>query len=90
MPLFVLFAPNFEPLIKLINYLRIQNSFYLSLTQCMRGVASNTPAFIYIDMDLMELMPIYQKPNTSKKHPENLIYPYLLRKLDHANEVQNY
>jgi putative transposase len=27
----------------------------------------------------MNLMAIYQKPNTSRKHPEHAIYPYLLR-----------
>jgi len=26
-------------------------------------------------------VPIYQTPNTSKKHPQHKIYPYLLRKL---------
>lgn len=30
-------------------------------------------------MRLMRLVPIYQVPNTSKKHPEHKIYPYLLR-----------
>lgn len=30
-------------------------------------------------MRLMRLVPIYQEPNTSKKHPEHKIYPYLLR-----------
>jgi putative transposase len=28
---------------------------------------------------LMNLMAIYQKPNTSRKHPQHAIYPYLLR-----------
>ena len=32
-------------------------------------------------MRLMRLVPIYQTPNTSKKHPQHKIYPYLLRKL---------
>ncbi len=32
-------------------------------------------------MRLMRLVPIYQAPNTSKKHPEHKVYPYLLRKL---------
>ena len=32
-------------------------------------------------MRLMRLVPIYQEPNTSKKHPQHKIYPYLLRKL---------
>jgi putative transposase len=32
-------------------------------------------------MHLMRLVPIYQTPNTSKKHPQHKIYPYLLRKL---------
>lgn len=30
---------------------------------------------------LMRLVPIYQAPNTSKKHPQHKIYPYLLRGL---------
>ena len=30
-------------------------------------------------MRLMRLVPIYQAPNTSKKHPEHKIYPYLLK-----------
>lgn len=30
-------------------------------------------------MQLMGLEAIYPKPNLSKKHPENIIYPYLLR-----------
>lgn len=40
-------------------------------------------------MHLMGLAAIYQKPNTSKKHPEHKIYPYLLRNLtiDHSNQV---
>lgn len=40
-------------------------------------------------MQLMSLAAIYQKPNTSKKHPEHKIYPYLLRNLtiDQSNQV---
>ncbi|AML53801.1 integrase (plasmid) [Falsihalocynthiibacter arcticus] len=40
-------------------------------------------------MRLMRLVPIYQTPNTSKKHPQHKIYPYLLRKLtiDRSNQV---
>jgi putative transposase len=40
-------------------------------------------------MGLMGLEAIYQKPNTSRKHPENKIYPYLLRDLtiDRVNQV---
>jgi putative transposase len=30
-------------------------------------------------MRLMRLVPIYQEPKTSQKHPEHMIYPYLLR-----------
>lgn len=30
-------------------------------------------------MRLMRLVPIYQEPNTSKKHPHHKIWPYLLR-----------
>ncbi|TRD15242.1 IS3 family transposase, partial [Palleronia caenipelagi] len=32
-------------------------------------------------MQLMRLVPIYQEPKTSKKHPEHKIYPYLLQDL---------
>ena len=40
-------------------------------------------------MRLMGLSVIYQKPNTSKPHPEHRIYPYLLRglKIDRPNQV---
>jgi len=32
-------------------------------------------------MKIMGLEAIYKRPNTSKKHPENRIYPYLLRNM---------
>jgi putative transposase len=32
-------------------------------------------------MNIMGLQSIYKGPNTSKKHPQHRIYPYLLRKL---------
>ncbi|SFQ75402.1 putative transposase [Donghicola eburneus] len=32
-------------------------------------------------MKLMRLVPIFQEPKTSKKHPEHKIYPYLLKDL---------
>jgi len=32
-------------------------------------------------MGIMGLQAIYKGPNTSKKHPQHRIYPYLLRKL---------
>ena len=40
-------------------------------------------------MRLMRLVPIYQEPNTSKKHPQHKIWPYLLRNLviDRPNQV---
>ncbi len=40
-------------------------------------------------MRLMRLVPIYQAPNTSKKHPRHKIYPYLLRglKIERPNHV---
>lgn len=40
-------------------------------------------------MRLMRLVPIYQTPSTSKKHPQHKIYPYLLRELtiDRPNQV---
>ena len=40
-------------------------------------------------MRLMRLVPIYQTPNTSKKHPQRKIYPYLLRelKIERPNQV---
>ena len=40
-------------------------------------------------MRLMRLIPIYQAPNTSKKHPQHKIRPYLLRNvvIDRPNLV---
>ena len=40
-------------------------------------------------MRLVRLVPIYQVPNTSKKHPRHKVYPYLLRgmKIDRPNQV---
>jgi putative transposase len=40
-------------------------------------------------MRLMGLMPIYPKPNGSRRHPEHKIYPYLLGELtiDRVNQV---
>ena len=40
-------------------------------------------------MRLMRLAPIYQEPNTSKKHPHHKIWPYLLRNaaIDRPNQV---
>jgi len=40
-------------------------------------------------MQKMGLMAVYQKPNTSKPHPDHKIYPYLLRGLDimESNQV---
>lgn len=40
-------------------------------------------------MRVMGLSPIYQRPNTSKPHPEHKIYPYLLRgmTIDTPNQV---
>ena len=40
-------------------------------------------------MRLMRLVPIYQELNTSKKHPQHKIWPYLLRKMviDQPNQV---
>ena len=37
----------------------------------------------------MRLVPIYQEPSTSKKHPQHKIWPYLLRNLviDRPNQV---
>jgi putative transposase len=39
-------------------------------------------------MRLMRLVPIYQEPKTSKKHPQHKIWPYLLRKvvIDRPNQ----
>jgi len=39
-------------------------------------------------MRLMRLVPIYQTPNTSKKHPQHKIYPYLLQSLAIARPNQ--
>lgn len=40
-------------------------------------------------MRLMQLVPIYQKRNTSMKHPQHKIWPYLLRNvmIDWPNQV---
>lgn len=40
-------------------------------------------------MRLMGIEAIYQKPNTSRKHPDHKIYPYLLKNLviDRSNQV---
>jgi putative transposase len=40
-------------------------------------------------MQIMGIEAIYQKPNTSKRHPDHKIYPYLLRNLaiDRPNQV---
>lgn len=40
-------------------------------------------------MRLMRLVPIYQTPNTSKKHPQHKVWPYLLKGLaiDRPNQV---
>jgi putative transposase len=40
-------------------------------------------------MKVMAIEAIYQKPNTSKGHPDHKVYPYLLRGLtiDHPNQV---
>lgn len=40
-------------------------------------------------MRIMGLQAIYKRPNTSKKHPQHPVYPYLLRKLiiTRANHV---
>ena len=40
-------------------------------------------------MRVMGLEAIYQKPNTSRKHPDHKVYPYLLRGLviDRPNQV---
>src|SRR6478736_7061157 len=40
-------------------------------------------------MRLMALEAIYRKPNTSRKHPDHKVYPYLLRGLviDRPNQV---
>jgi len=39
-------------------------------------------------MRLMRLVPIYQTPNTSKKHPQHKVWPYLLRGLAIARPNQ--
>jgi len=40
-------------------------------------------------MRLMGLVAIYQKPNTSRRHPQHKVYPYLLRgvTIDRPNQV---
>ena len=44
---------------------------------------------VYRLMDLMGLQSIAPKPNTSKKHPQHKVYPYLLRgvKIERINQV---
>ena len=39
-------------------------------------------------MGIMGLQAIYKGPNTSKKHPQHKIWPYLLRKLPIARPNQ--
>ena len=53
------------------------------------GLPANHERGVRRLMRLMRLVPIYQVPNTSKKHPQHKIYPYLLRKLtiDRPNQV---
>ncbi|CTQ76738.1 putative transposase OrfB [Roseibium alexandrii] len=41
-------------------------------------------------MRLMRLVPIYQEPRTSTKHPEHKIYPYLLNDLDISRPNQTW
>lgn len=40
-------------------------------------------------MEKMGITALYRKPNTSKRHPEHKVYPYLLRRLaiEQANHV---
>ena len=40
-------------------------------------------------MRVMRIEAIYQKPNTSRRHPDHVVYPYLLRDLaiDRSNQV---
>ena len=40
-------------------------------------------------MRVMRIEAIYQKPNTSRRHPDHVVYPYLLRGLaiDRSNQV---
>ena len=40
-------------------------------------------------MRKMRLVPIYQPPNTSKKHPQHKVWPYLLKNMviDQPNQV---
>ena len=40
-------------------------------------------------MRVMRIEAIYHKPNTSRRHPEHVVYPYLLRGLviDRPNQV---
>jgi putative transposase len=45
------------------------------------GLPANHERGVRRLMKLMRLVPIYQEPNTSKKHPQHKVYPYLLRKL---------
>jgi putative transposase len=55
---------------------------------CREGLAVNRKRIRRL-MRLMGLWAIYQKPNTSRQHPEHKVYPYLLRDLtiDRPNQV---
>ena len=57
---------------------------------CVTGVCeASTEKGVRRLMRLMRLVPIYQEPNTSKKHPQHKIWSYLLRNtvIDRPNQV---
>lgn len=79
-------------LMRLIDEQYLKMPFYGSrrMAACLRrqGHAVNRKRVKRL-MRLMGIEALYQKPNTSKKHPENKIYPYLLRDLtiDRVSQV---
>ena len=79
-------------LMKLIDVIFTKWPFYGSrrMTAELKGDGHNVNRKrVQRLMKLMGIQAIYQKPNTSKKHQDHTIYPYLLRNLtiDKVNQV---
>ena len=71
-------------LMKLIDVQFLKTPFYGvgQMSHYLRNCGHDiNPKRIRRLMRLMALMPIYQEPDTSKRHPEHRIYPYLLGKM---------
>jgi putative transposase len=79
-------------LMRLIDEQFLQTPFYGSrqMTRCLRrqGYCVGRKRVRRL-MRQMGLVPIYQAPKTSQKHPEHRVYPYLLRgkPIDRSNQV---